>query len=212
MMNPDFRHVAVEGLPGSGHNRLAMLIAEEFEYYPELESNWFDPFSADSAGESPLSEHLRRLVWRFEHQKSLIKTDMFRQRIVTDYIFDTHRLWGEAILEHSERILYKHIAEIVSPPEVTPDLVVYVQCEPGSLVKALRREHKHVQPDRLTALADGYNRFLFEYEKSPALIVRVDPNVLWESTEQVDELLARIAAHKSGKQYIISRDAELLRD
>jgi len=209
-MNPEFTHLAIEGLPGSGHHRLAMLIAEKFEFHPELESNWFDPFSTDGKTESPLSEHLRRLVWRFEHQKSLIKTDMFRQRIVTDYIFDTHRLWGDAILEHSERVLYKHIAEIVTPPEVTPDLVVYVQCEPSLLARALDLEGKSVHPDRLTALADGYNRFFFEYESSPALIVRIDPNILWESAARVEELLSRIAGHQAGKQYIISRDAELL--
>jgi deoxyadenosine/deoxycytidine kinase len=211
-MNPDFKHIAVEGLPGSGHNRLAMLIAEKFEYHPELESNWFDPFSVDGSAESPLSEHLRRLVWRFEHQKSLIKTDMFRQRIVTDYVFDTHRLWGEAILEHSERVLYKHIAEIVSPPVVAPNMVIYLQCEPKVLAGMLNKEHKFVEFDRLSALADGYNRFFFDYAASPALIVRVNPNTLWNSIEQAEELLSRIAAHKTGKQYIISRDAELLKD
>lgn len=210
MKNPDFGHIAIEGLPGSGHNNLALLIAENFEYHPELESNWFDPLSTEGARESPLSEHLRRLVWRFEHQKSLIKTDMFRQRIVTDYIFDTHRLWGEAILDHSARVLYKHIAEIVAPPEVAPDLVVYLQSEPALLERALRREKRAFDPERLTALTDGYNRFFFEYEKSPTLVVRIDPNTLWDSTAQVDELLGRIAAHKSGKQYIISRDTELL--
>jgi deoxyguanosine kinase len=210
MMNADFKHIAVEGLPGSGHNRLAMQIAERFEYHPELESNWFDPFSTDGTAESPLSEHLRRLVWRFEHQKSLIKTDMFRQRIITDYVFETHRLWGEAILEHSERVLYKHIAEIVAPPVVAPDMVVYLQCEPKALAGALNKEQKFVDAERLTALTDGYNRFFFEYEASPALIVRVNPEALWNSAERVEELLSRIAGHKSGKQYIISRDAELL--
>jgi deoxyadenosine/deoxycytidine kinase len=212
MSNPEFGHIAVEGLPGSGHNRLVMLLAERYEYHPELESNWFDPLSSDVRTESPLSEHLRRLVWRFEHQKSLIKTDMFRQRIVTDYIFDTHRLWGEAILENSARVLYKHIAEIVAPPKVAPGLVVYLQCESTTLLRALRHEHRSIDHERLTALTDGYNRFFFEYEKSPALIVRIDPNTLWDSEPQVDELLGRIAAHKSGKQYIMSRDAELLRD
>jgi len=212
MKNPDFGHIAIEGLPGSEHNNLALLIAENFEYHPELESNWFDPLATDGVYESSLSEHLRRLVWRFEHQKSLIKTDMFRQRIVTDYIFDTHRLWGEAILENTERVLYKHIAEIVAPPEVAPNLVVYLQCEPAMLDRALRRKNRSIAPERLTALADGYNRFFFEYEKSPTLVVRVDPNTLWDSTAQVEELLGRIAAHRSGKQYIMSRDAELLGD
>ncbi len=212
MMNLDFRHIAIEGLPGSGHERLAMLLAEEYEYHPELESNWFDPFSSEDKNESPLSEHLRRLVWRFEHQKSLIKTDMFRQRIVTDYLFDTHRLWGDAILEHSERVLYKHIAEIVAPPEVAPDLAVYIQCEPEALIRSLHRENRRGDTDRLTALADSYNRFFFEYEKSAALIVRIDPTTLWDEPEHVHELLSRIAAHKGGKQYIISRDSELLGD
>lgn len=211
-MDAGVKHLAVEGLPGSGHNRLALLIAEKFDFHPELESNWFDPFAAEGSRESPLSEHLRRLVWRFEHQRSLIKTDMFRQRIVTDYLFETHKLWGEAILEHSERVLYSHIAEIVNPPEVAADLVIYLQCEPASLARTLRRERKTVETERLTLLADGYNRFFFEYEKSPALIVRIDPDVLWNSAGRVDELISRIAAHQTGKQYIISRDAELLND
>ena len=86
-MNEDFKHIAVEGLPGSGHNRLALIIAEQFEYHPELESNWFDPFSTDGPAESALSEHLRRLVWRFEHQKSLIKTDMFRQEKFQRFLY-----------------------------------------------------------------------------------------------------------------------------
>jgi deoxyadenosine/deoxycytidine kinase len=211
-MPTGFHYLAIEGIPGAGHHRLATLLAERFEFHCELESNWFDPFSADGAAESPLSEQLRRLVWRFEHQKSLIKTDMFRQRIVTDYLFDTHRLWGEAVLDHSARVLYKHIAEIVAPPQVAPDLVVYLQCEPGALLRALHTESKYPDPDQLTALVDGYNRFFFEYEKSPALIVRVDPHVLWDSAGRVDELLQRIAAHKAGKQYIMAREAELLGD
>ncbi len=211
-MDTDIGHIAVEGLPGSGHNRLVLLIAEQFEFHSELESNWFDIFSPQTSSESAFSEHLRRLVWRFEHQRSLIKTDMFRQRIVTDYIFDTHRLWGQAVLEDSDRVLYQHIAEIISPPAVTPDLVVYLQCETAALARVLHREKKSVDNRSLTELVDGYNRFFFEYEQSPALIVRVDPNSLWESPAQVDELLQRIADHKGGKQYIMSRDTQLLDD
>ena len=67
-MNPEFKNIAIEGLPGSGHDRLAMLIAEKFGFHPELESNWFDPFSLEGVAGSPFSEHLRRLVWRLEHQ------------------------------------------------------------------------------------------------------------------------------------------------
>jgi|GEM_PF-2907219 len=210
MNSPEYAHIAVEGLPGSGHDRLAMLLAETFEYHPELESNWFDPLAINSGPGSPLSEHLRRLVWRFEHQKSLIKTDMFRQRIVTDYVFDTHRLWGEAILENSERVLYKHIAEIVAPPKVAPGLVIYLQCESAALQRVLHRENRPIDPERLTMLTDGYNRFFFEYDRSPALIVRIDPGTLWNSETEVNGLLERIAAHRGGKQYIMSRDTELL--
>ncbi len=212
MMDSRIGHIAVEGLPGSGHNRLVLLIAERFEFHSELESNWFDIFAPPTKGESLFAEHLRRLVWRFEHQRSLIKTDMFRQRIVTDYVFDTHRLWGESVLEDSDRVLYQHIAEIISPPAVTPDLVVYLQCEPANLLRVLYKQKKSVDSRSLDSLVDSYNRFFFEYEKSPALIVRVDPNSLWESAAQVDELLQRIADHKGGKQYIMSRDTQLLDD
>lgn len=197
------RHlIAIEGLPGSGHSAFARWIGEHPDWYAVCEDVPL-PGAAKGPRTSPLSPLLQRLLDRYERTQALVGPDLFRGRIVTDHTFDTHRLWARALLPEREWLLYQKIADVIVPPAVAPDLVVYLQAPVTELVAALRPLDKSIDVERWRELVAAYNHYFFAYENTPLLVVRIQSSS-WTSTDGAREALwERIAAFPGGKTYLV---------
>ena len=198
---PDRRLIAVEGLPGSGYDLLARWIGERPGWYSLTEEILLEE-GARRSQPSPLSVLLQRLLDRYEHAQEMVRTDLFREYLVVDHIFETHLLWARALLTEREWTLYQKIAAVITPPPVVHDLVVYIQAPPEDLVAALRAADRSVDPDRWRDLIAAYNRFFFAYDRSPLLVVRTQSSA-WLSNDGAREALwERIQNYPGGRTYL----------
>ena len=195
------RLVAIEGLPGSGHSEFAEWIGQQ--------EGWFTSFpprriELGNAGRtSGLSPLLQQLLDRYELAQSLVGTDLFRERLVTDQTFATHSLWARALLPEREWQLYEKIAAVIVPPPVNPDLIVYLQAPDVHVSEALRRLDRGVEPERWLELATSYHHHFFGWQECPVLVVRTQKS-LRDATEEARRALWRqISDFRGTKMYLM---------
>ncbi|MBD3298748.1 MAG: hypothetical protein GF341_08845 [candidate division Zixibacteria bacterium] len=196
----DKRLIAVEGLPGSGHTDFVRWAAEQPDWFSEVEA---DLGVLPPIERSPLSHVLQRLVSRFETQQARVSTDLFRRCVITDFTFDTHRLWAECLLNQQELELYQRVAGVMIPASITPDLVVYVQAPVREVVQALRDAHPSVDPDIWNQLCLAYDSHFFAYDESPVLVVRRDEAGAFHGIGTKEDLWDKVLSYQGGKTYFM---------
>lgn len=200
---PNRRLIAIEGLPGSGNSDLAQWIGEQPGWFAACAE---EPVSLTGAGRaSHLSPLLQILLDRFEWMQGLVGTDLFREKIVTDYVFETHLLWARSLLSEKDWGLYQKIASVIIPPPVTPDLVVYLQAPDEEVIESLRMLDKGIDADRWQDLITGFNHHFFAYESTPLLVVRTSSASWIGSDSAKSALLQRILTQRGAKTYLMGQ-------
>ena len=79
-------------------------------------------------------------------------------------------------LNEDEYKLYRQIYDRLSPQySVAPDLVIYLQAKPETLVARVRRRgidmERRISDDYLTLLGESYTRFFHNYDAAPVMMV-----------------------------------------
>ncbi|HWO57851.1 MAG TPA: hypothetical protein VNN55_09815 [bacterium] len=197
---PNRRLIAIEGLPGSGHTEFAQWIGDQPGWYAACAE---EPVTLAGGRASHLSSLLQILIDRYDWAHGLIGTDLFREQIVTDYIFETHRLWARALLAEKDWTLYQKIAAVIVPPPVTLDLVVYLQGPEEDLVETLRALDKNVDPARWRDLIAFFNHHFFAYDTAPLLVVRTASTSWLASDKAKNALFERILGTRGAKTYLM---------
>jgi deoxyadenosine/deoxycytidine kinase len=198
---PNRRLIAIEGLPGAGNSELAQWIGDQPGWFAACAEQ---PVSiAGGARASHLSPLLQILLDRFEWMQGLVGTDLFREQIVTDYLFETHLLWARALLSEKDWALYQKIAAVIVPPPVTPDLVVYLQAPDDELVESLRPLDKTIDVDKWRELVTSFNHHFFSYDSTPLLVVRTSSAAWLNSDSAKKALLQRILTTRGAKTYLM---------
>ena len=100
-----FRFIAIEGVIGAGKTTLADMLSqtigattifEEFEQNPFLEEFYIDPVRY------AFQTQIFFLLSRFRQMQELRQTDIFRQKIVSDYLFEKDRIFATLNLSDKE--------------------------------------------------------------------------------------------------------------
>ncbi len=198
---PNRRLIAIEGLPGSGSSELAQWVGDQPGWYAACAEQ---PVTISGSGRaSLLSPLLQILLDRFEWMQALVGTDLFREQIVTDYLFETHLLWARSLLSEKDWGLYQKIASVIVPPPVTPDLVVYLQAPDEELIESLRHLERTIDTDRWRDLITSFNHHFFSYESTRLLVVRTS-SASWLGSESAKTaLLERILTIRGAKTYLM---------
>jgi deoxyadenosine/deoxycytidine kinase len=98
--------------------------------------------------------------------------------MVGDFLLDKDPLFARLTLDDEELKLYQQIFESLSPQAPAPDLVIYLQAQPDTLVERVQRRgldiESGISEPYLRALADSYSRFFYHYDEAPLLIVNTE--------------------------------------
>ena len=209
-MNPfdRWRHIVVEGPIGAGKTSLARRLAERFGAQTVLEDPQANPFLErfyrDSARYA-LPTQLFFLFQRVAQLRELAQRDLFESAAVGDFLLEKDPLFARLTLSDDELALYRQIFDSLKPQAPTPDLVIYLQAQPDTLVERVRRRgvpiEASISEEYLRRLADAYSRFFHHFEGAPLLIVNTERLNPVDRDADLDLLVQHVSTMRGRREF-----------
>lgn len=211
-MNFDkYRYIVVEGPIGVGKTTLTQKIASTWGIQTLLElpeeNPFLEKFYRDSARYA-LPTQLFFLFQRMNQLRDLAQTDLFNAPVISDFLLDKDPIFARLTLGDDELNLYRQLYNHLSPQVPQPDLVIYLQAQPETLIERVRKRgvsmEAGISETYLYRLCESYSRFFYHYESAPLLIVNTEHLNPGGNDEDFNLLLAHIR-NMRGKREFFSR-------
>lgn len=203
-----YRHIAVEGPIGVGKTSLARRMADHLGSELLLEKPSENPFLGkfyEDMSRHALPTQLFFLFQRANQLQGLAQIDMFTKTTVTDFLLEKDPLFARLTLSDAEYDLYRKIYYHLQPKAARPDLVIYLQASPATLIERVKRRgnlfERSISEAYLCRLADSYMRFFHHYEDAPLLIINSENLNFVDSEEDFALLLRQVGQMRSHREY-----------
>jgi deoxyadenosine/deoxycytidine kinase len=207
-----FRHIAIEGPIGAGKTtlaqRLAAGIGAELMLEQPAENPFLDRFYDDMKGYAFQTQ----LFFLFQRQKqvqALAQMSMFAPTVVSDFMFEKDALFAKLTLSDDEYRLYAQMHVAVAAQLREPDLVVWLQASPPTLLARVRRRGVAMEQGiglrYLERLCDAYAEFFEAYDGAP--VFAVDNEDLDPANREADllRLIARLERFDGRRDFFGTR-------
>lgn len=203
------RHIVVEGPIGAGKTSLARRLGEHLEADLLLEQPEANPFLArfyQNRERYALQTQLFFLFQRLDQMRDLAQPGLFPRTVIGDYLLEKDLLFAGLTLSEDEYKLYRQIYDRISQQaKVVPDLVIYLQARPETLVARVRKRgidmEQRIGDDYLMLLGESYTRFFHDYTAAPVMIVNSENLNFVDNTDDFQLLVQRIEAMRGHREY-----------
>ena len=173
-----FRHIVVEGPIGSGKTTLARKLAELTGAELILEQAEENPFLRrfyEDRRRYALATQLFFLLARVEQARGISQGDLFRPASIADFMLEKDMLFARTLLDEAEFRLYRQLYDGLKPQSSAPDLVIYLQANPATLIERVKKRgrgyERPLNESYVAEIARAYSEFFYHYEAAPLLIV-----------------------------------------
>jgi deoxyadenosine/deoxycytidine kinase len=202
------RYIVVEGVIGVGKTSLSRLLSERLPARLVLEEVEENPFLKDfyrDRARYAFQTQMHFLFSRYQQQRTLRQMELFRERMVADYLFQKDRIFASLNLSERELALYERLVGWLELEVMKPDVVVYLQASPDVLMERIARRarpyEKEMERDYIRHLNEAYNHFFFHYTEAPLLVVNTNAIDFVNNNDDFEDLRGRILSHRSGTVY-----------
>jgi len=203
------RHIAVEGPIGVGKTSLARRLGEHLDAELLLERPEANPFLSrfyQNQERYALQTQLFFLFHRLDQLRDLAQPELFPRTVVSDYLLEKDPLFAGLTLSEDEYKLYRQIYDRVSLQNaVVPDLVIYLQAKPETLVSRVRRRgidmERKISDDYLILLGECYTRFFHNYTAAPVMVVNAEHLNFVDNDDDFQLLIQRIESMRGHREY-----------
>jgi deoxyadenosine/deoxycytidine kinase len=176
-----YKYIVVEGPIGVGKTTLVRRLASSLQAHELLELPQENPFLERfyrDAARYALPTQMFFLFQRMNQLRDLAQTDLFDARVVSDFLLDKDPLFARLTLGDDELNLYQQLYEHLRPQAAVPDLVIYLQAQPETLVERVKKRgipmEAGISESYLYRLCESYSRFFYHYDAAPLLIVNTE--------------------------------------
>jgi deoxyguanosine kinase len=173
-----FRHIAVEGPIGAGKTTLAQLLAARIGAELLLEQPAENPFLGRFYADMPGYAFQTQLFFLFQRERQvrgIAQSSMFGQGVVSDFMFAKDAIFAKLTLSDEEYRLYAQMHAPIAAQLREPDLVLWLQARPETLLARLRRRgiamEQQIELDYLERLADAYIEHFESYAGAPVFAI-----------------------------------------
>jgi len=202
------RYLVVEGPIGVGKTSLAERLAARLKadlLLEEPEANPFlERFYRDSARYA-FSTQLFFLFQRVNQLREIGQRDLFSDIFVADFLLEKDALFASLTLADDELSLYRQIYSNLAVQAPSPDLVVYLDAPPSTLLDRIadrgRPMEASISESYLEQLCDAYTRFFYQYEAAPLLTVNTEHLDPANDDEDFDLLVDRIRQMRGRREF-----------
>jgi len=204
------KYIVVEGPIGVGKTSLARILAAELQartVFERVDDNPFLPKFYKARDTYAFQNQHFLLLNRYHQQLELCQQDLFNHNTVADYLFAKDNIFAALTLSNEELKLYQQIYGLLTTRVPKPDLVVYLQARPEVLYKRVKKRDKSFERgvtfEYLAEVAQAYNRFFFNYDETPLLVVNTSDIDFVASSKHLADLIKEIDNMGSGTQHYI---------
>jgi deoxyguanosine kinase len=173
-----FPHIAVEGPIGAGKTTLAQLLAGRLGADLLLEQPAENPFLGRFYADMPGYAFQTQLFFLFQRERQvrgLAQSSMFGQGVVSDFMFAKDAIFAKLTLSDEEYRLYAQMHAPLAAQLREPDLVIWLQARPDTLLARLRQRaiamEQQIEIGYLERLADAYVEHFDSYTGAPVFAV-----------------------------------------
>jgi len=203
-------YIAIEGIPGIGKNEFANRLSKKIDARLVEDKYFENPFLPDfykDPDKFDLSAQLYFFITRFNQQISIPTGDLFKQNIVSNYIFEKDKIYAAYILDDKKYMLYNMMQKAMTTDFLSPDLVVYFHAADPKIVyeriiERGREYEKHINYEYIKNLSSRYAYFFDKYKNSPLLIVNIEDDSFYERKDSFEQIYEEIAKGINGREIL----------
>ena len=202
------RYIVVEGPIGAGKTSLAKRLAERLHADLLLENAERNPFLTRFYQQPERWAMATQLSFLFQRMDQLdgLGSISDEHRVVADFMLDKDQLFAAQNLCDDEFALYERTrAALMREALPTPDLVIYLQASPDTLIERIRKRgldaERRITELYLEQIANRYTRYFHQYDAAPLFIVDAGTLNPVDNDDDFELLLERLREMRGYREF-----------